>query len=171
MIKSTILALVLTIGIIGATAAAAPTDPQIADIAYTAGQIDITAAEQAIKKSKNADIIAFARQMESDHKAVNDQALALVKKLGVTPEDNPTSQALAKAASDKLAELAKLNGAAFDKAYIDNEVAYHKAVDNALSTVLIPSATNPELKLLLKTGLALFTEHEHHAEMVAAEFK
>jgi len=172
MIRTIMIAALLAMGLSGAAIAAdAPTDPQIAHIAYTAGQIDIAAAQQAIAKSKNADIVAFAKQMAEDHKAVNDQALALVKKLNVTPEDNPTSQALSKAAADKLAELAKLDGAAFDKAYIDNEVAYHKAVDAALSTTLIPAAQNAELKALLQRGLTLFTEHEKHAEMVAAEFK
>jgi putative membrane protein len=172
MIRTIMIAALLAMGLSGAAIAAdAPTDPQIAHIAYTAGQIDIAAAQQAIAKSKNADIVAFAKQMAEDHKAVNDQALALVKKLNVTPEDNPTSQALSKAAADKLAELAKLDGAAFDKAYIDNEVAYHKAVDAALSTTLIPAAQNAELKALLQQGLTLFTEHEKHAEMVAAEFK
>ena len=172
MIRTIMIAALLSMGLSGAAIAAdAPTDPQIAHIAYTAGQIDIAAAQQAIAKSKNADIVAFAKQMAEDHKAVNDQALALVKKLNVTPEDNPTSQALSKAAADKLAELAKLDGAAFDKAYIDNEVAYHKAVDAALSTTLIPAAQNAELKALLQQGLTLFTEHEKHAEMVAAEFK
>jgi len=172
MIKHVILAAALALGLAGvATAADAPTDPQIAHIAYTAGQIDIAAAEQAIKKSKNADIVAFAKQMEEDHKAVNDQALALVRKLGVTPEDNPTSQALSKAAADKLAVLDKLDGPAFDKAYIDNEVAYHQTVNGALSGTLIPAAQNAELKALLQQGLALFTEHQKHAEMVAVKFK
>ena len=106
---------------------AKPNDAQIAHIAYTAGQLDITAAEQAKQKSKNKDVLAFADDMERDHKAVNEKALALVKKLGVTPEDNDTSKALSKQAADKRAELAKLSGKAFDKAYIDNEVAYHKA--------------------------------------------
>ena len=146
-------------------------DPQIAHIAYTAGQIDVTAAEQALAKSTNQTVIDFANLMIADHKAVNEQALALVTKLGVTPEDNATSQALSKQAADKLAELDKLEGAAFDKAYLDNEVAYHVAVNSALSTLLIPSAQNAELKALLETGLKLFTEHQHHAEMVAAEFK
>jgi putative membrane protein len=109
--------------------------------------------------------------MARDHKAVNDQALALVKKLGVTPEDNDTSKALTKQAADKRAELAKLSGRAFDKAYIDNEVAYHKVVDSALETTLIPSATNADLKSLLQTGLKIFQGHEQHAEHVAAEFK
>jgi putative membrane protein len=172
MIRTAILATLLAFSTIAAAAAAdAPTDPQIAHIAYTAGQLDIAAAEQAIKKSKSQDIIDFANQMAADHKAVNDQAIALVTKLGVTPEDNPVSQSLSKAASDKLAELETLDGAAFDKAYIDNEVAYHNAVNGALSTLLIPSAQNAELKALLETGLVLFTEHEHHAQMVAAKFQ
>jgi putative membrane protein len=147
------------------------TDPQIAHIAYTAGQLDIQAAQQAEQKSKNKDVIAFAKDMERDHKAVNDKALALVKQLNVTPEDNDTSKALTKQAADKRAELGKLSGAAFDKAYIDNEVAYHKTVNAALQNTLIPSATNQQLKDLLTTGLKIFQGHELHAEHVAAEFK
>jgi putative membrane protein len=147
------------------------TDPQIAHIAYTAGVIDINAAKEALKKTKNKEVKQFAEDMERDHEAVNKQALALVKKLNVTPEDNDTSRALTKQAKDKLAELSKLNGAAFDKAYIENEVAYHKTVDSALETQLIPSASNPELKNLLQTGLKIFQGHEQHAEHVAADLK
>jgi putative membrane protein len=150
---------------------AKPTDPQIAHIAYTAGQIDIGAAKQALKKTKNKDVRAFADDMIKDHSAVNKQALALLKKLKVTPQDNPTSQALSKQAAAKRAELAKLNGAAFDKAYVDNEVAYHKTVNNALETQLIPSAQNGDLKSLLQTGLKIFQGHEQHAEHVDAALK
>jgi putative membrane protein len=150
---------------------AKPTDPQIAHIAYTAGLIDIAAAKQAISKTKNNDVKAFAEDMMRDHEAVNKQALDLVKKLKVTPEDNDTSKTLNKNASDKLAELAKLDGVGFDKAYIANEVAYHKAVDSALETTLIPSSTNPELKSLLQTGLKIFQGHEQHAEHVLATMK
>ncbi len=163
-------ALLLASGI-AAAQSAKPTDPQIAHIAYTAGLIDIQAAKLALKKSKNKDVRAFATDMEKDHKAVNDQALALLKKLKVTPEDNDTSKALSKQAADKRAELAKLNGAAFDKAYIDSEVAYHKTVNDALQNTLIPSASNQELKDLLSTGLKIFQGHQQHAEHVAAELK
>ncbi|WGS21621.1 MULTISPECIES: DUF4142 domain-containing protein [unclassified Bradyrhizobium] len=147
------------------------TDPQIAHIAYTAGVIDIKAAKQAESKASNKEVKAFAKDMVRDHEAVNKQALDLVKKLKVTPEDNDTSKALSKQAADKLAELAKLKGAAYDKAYIDNEVAYHKTVNTALETQLIPSASNPELKNLLQTGLKIFQGHEQHAEHVAAGLK
>ena len=109
--------------------------------------------------------------MVRDHEAVNKQALDLVKKLNVTPEDNDTSRTLSKNAAEKLAELGKLKGAEFDKAYVANEVAYHKAVDSALETSLIPNANNAELKSLLQTGLKIFQGHEQHAEQVAAGLK
>ncbi|HLX98401.1 MAG TPA: DUF4142 domain-containing protein [Roseiarcus sp.] len=146
---------------------AKPNDAEIAHIAYTAGVIDIKAAQLALQKSKNKEVRDFAQNMVHDHTAVNDQALALVKKLKVTPQDNDTSKALVKQAAAKRAELEKLSGAKFDKAYADNEVAYHKAVDSALETVLIPDATNAELKDLLTTGLKIFQGHEQHAEHVA----
>jgi putative membrane protein len=150
---------------------AKPNDAQIAHIAYTAGQIDIKAAELALQKSKNKEVRDFAENMVHDHKAVNDQALALVKKLHVTPEDNDTSKALVKQADAKEAELRQLSGGAFDKAYAENEVAYHKTVNGALETILIPDATNPELKDLLMTGLKIFQGHEQHAEHLAQSLK
>ncbi len=153
-----------------AQSAAKPTDPQIAHIAYTAGQLDIAAARQAIARTKNKDVKAFAEDMVRDHEAVNKQALDLVHKLKVKPEDNDTSRTLTTNAATKRAELAKLHGAAFDKAYIDNEVAYHKAVNSSLESTLIPSASNADLKSLLQTGLKIFQGHEQHAEHVAAEF-
>lgn len=155
----------------GLVQAAGPTDPQIAHIAYTAGQLDIEGAKQALGVSKNKDIRGFAEGMVSDHTAVNKQALDLVKKLKVTPEDNDTSRALSKAAADKRAELAKLKGTEFDKAYIANEVVYHQSVNGALESTLIPSASNSELKSLLQTGLKIFEGHQQHAEQVAAGLK
>jgi putative membrane protein len=149
--------------------AAAPNDAQIAHIAYTAGQIDVTAGQQALAKSKNPQVRAFAEEMVRDHTAVNERALALVKKLGVTPQANPTSAALSKAAAAKHDELAKLNGPAFDRAYLQNEVAYHKTVNAALSGTLIPNAQNASLKELLGTGLKLFQEHQAHAEHLAQD--
>jgi putative membrane protein len=163
-----------TLLLISGTASAQDTklnDAQIAHIAYTAGLADIANARLALKKSRNQEVRAFAREMERDHKAVNDKALALVKKLKVEPQDNPVSRSLAKGQVDERAKLGKLKGRAFDKAYIDNEVAYHKAVNGALQSTLIPSAHNGELKSLLETGLKIFQGHQEHAEHIASELK
>jgi putative membrane protein len=146
-------------------------DAQIAHIAYTAGVIDVAAGKQALEKSKNPAVREFAEEMVRDHQAVNDQALALVRKLGVTPEDNATSQALSRQAATEHDVLARLKGAAFDRAYVRNEVAYHRTVNAALKDTLIPNARNGELKSLLQTGLTLFTEHQTHAEHLATSVR
>jgi putative membrane protein len=171
MFRSAIIASAI-LGMSTAVAAAdAPTDPQIAHIAYTAGNLDIAAGKQALAKSHNKAVRAFAQEMVRDHGAVNAKALALLKKLKVTPADNPTSQGLTKAADAERAKLAKMSGVAFDREYVNNEVAFHKTVNGALEKVLIPSAKNAELKSLLETGLTLFKEHQAHAEQVAKELK
>ena len=127
--------------------------------------------KQALDKSHNKGVKAFAETMVRDHEAVNKQALALLDKLKVKPEDNDTSKSLTDAASKKLEELSQLSGAAFDKAYAENEVAYHQTVNGALEKTLIPSAQNGELKSLLQTGLKLFKEHEKHAVKLVSELK
>jgi len=165
------IAMALLVGGIAVAQPAKLTDPQIAHIAYTAGVIDVTAAELAGQKSQNPQVRSFAEDMVRDHKAVNKQALALVKKLNITPQDNDTSKALAKQANAKEAELGKQNGTAFDRAYIRNEVAYHQTGNDALQNTLIPSATNPELKGLLTTGLKIFQGHLQHAEQLAGSVK
>jgi putative membrane protein len=154
-----------------AAAAEGPTDPQIAHIAYTAGNIDIAAAKQALARTRNRAVRSFAQEMVRDHQAVNAKALALVKKLHVTPEANGTSTALSKQAQATLQKLSHLRGAAFDRAYASNEVAFHKTVNGALESTLIPSAKNDELKSLLQTGLTLFREHQTHAEHLAKGLK
>ena len=141
-----------------------PTDAEIAHIAYTAGQLDVAAGKQALAKSHDKAVRDFASEMVRDHTAVNDQALALVKKLGVTPQANATSEALSTAAAAEAKKLEALSGAAFDKAYVANEVAYHRTVNQALAKTLIPAAHNADLKSLLETGLALFGQHQSHAE-------
>jgi putative membrane protein len=171
MISKIALGAALAFGLATAANAAGPTDPQIAHIAYTAGQIDIAAARQALARSHNKAVLEFAREMVRDHVAVNKKALALVGKLHVKPEANPTSASLEKDAKAKLARYARLRGAAFDRAYVRNEVAYHQTVNGALESTLIPSANNADLKSLLETGLSLFREHQHHAEDLAKRIK
>ena len=89
----------------------------------------------------------------------------------MTPEANPTSAGLQRDASATLRRLSHLHGRSYDRAYANNEVAFHKTVNGALESTLIPSAKNGELKSLLETGLTLFREHQTHAEQVAKELK
>jgi putative membrane protein len=143
-------------------------DAQIASIVVTANQVDIDAGKLAASRSSDGEVKAFARLMVTDHTGVNKSATDLAAKLKVTPQDNPTSQSL-KADGDKnLAHLKTLKGTAFDKAYIDHEVAYHQQVIDALDKTLIPSATNEELKALLVKVRPAFVAHLEHAKRLQA---
>lgn len=141
-------------------------DPEIASVAVTANQVDINYASIAQKKSKNADVLQFAQTMAKDHQSVIDQATALVKKLGVTPKDNAVSQKLNSDAAKTRKSLNGKSDASFDKAYIDNEVAYHQAVISTVQNVLIPQSQNAELKALLQQVLPVLRTHLEHAQMV-----
>jgi putative membrane protein len=145
-------------------------DPEVASVAVVANQIDISYAEIAKEKSKNADILKFAETMSSDHKAVIDQAVALVTKLNVTPKDNDVSKKLLADAEATKKMLRSKSAKDFDKAYIDNEVTYHKAVIGAVETLLIPETENAELKALLQKVVPTLKAHLEHAEMVQKMF-
>ena len=167
--KTPIAAAVAALFLLGANAQAqSPSDAQIASIVVTANQVDIDAGKLAESKGSNAEVKAFGKQMVTDHSGVNKQAVALVTKLKVTPEDNPTSKSLKAGGADNLRNLEKLSGAAFDKAYVDHEVAYHQAVLDAVDQTLIPSAQNAELKALLVSVRPAFVAHLEHARMLQA---
>jgi putative membrane protein len=154
-----------------ASAQAKLTDPEIASIAVTANQVDIDQAAVATARSKNQDVLHFAATMTSDHKAIIKQAVALVTKLKVTPQDNAVSQKLTADAAKTVASLKTKSGKEFDKAYVDNEVAYHKAVIDVVQNTLIPATTNAELKALLEKVLPALRTHLEHAEMVQKNLK
>lgn len=162
-IGAAIVAAVFAVGGAAHAADDGPSDMQIAHIAYTAGLLDIRYAHLALAKSDNPRIREFAELMIQDHSAVNEQAGALLAKLGATPEDNPTSRQLIANAKAKRDELAALDGAAFDRAYAENELAYHEFVNETVETAFIPAADNREFRDLLRSALTVFKVHENHA--------
>ena len=164
----TVLIIAAALAVPAATAAQAVTDAQIASIVVTANQVDIDAGKLAAERASRPEVKKFGELMVTDHTGVNKAAVDLVTKLKVTPQDNPTSQSL-KAGGDKnLASLRTLKGAAFDKAYVDQEVAYHAAVLDAVDEVLIPNASNADLKALLVKVRPAFVAHLEHARKVQA---
>lgn len=141
-------------------------DLEIAHVAYIADNIDIQYAHIALALSTNPEVREFANTMIRDHEAVNEQALALLKKLDAQPQDNFLSQALQDGAVKIINELTALRGDAFDKRYAENELAYHKSVNELVENTFIPNIENAEVKELFKAGLEIFKVHEGHAEMM-----
>jgi len=149
-------------------AAAGPTDPQIAAIVVTANQVDIDAGKLAESKGQSKDVKQFGQQMVTDHAGVNKSATELVTRLKVKPEENDTSNSLKKGGEDNLANLRKLSGADFDRAYIEHEIAYHQTVLDALDKTLVPNAQNADLKALLVKVRPAFVAHLEHAKQIQA---
>lgn len=149
-----------------AALAQAVTDAQIAAIVVTANQVDVDAGKVAESRGTHPEVKAFGRQMVADHAGVNTQATALVTRLKVKPEDNPTAQSLKAGGAENVKKLSGLSGAAFDKAYIDHEVVYHQQVLDALDKTLIPGAQNAELKALLEKVRPAFVAHLNHAQTI-----
>ena len=142
-------------------------DLEITHVAYTADNIDIRYAHLALAISKNPAVHKFAKTMIRDHEAVNEQALALLAKLKAQPQDNFLSKTLSRNSEKLIDEMSKLRGAAFDRRYAENELAYHKAVNDLVGNAFIPNIENAEVKALFKAGLEIFQAHEKHAaEMV-----
>ena len=151
--------------------AIAPTDAQIAMIVVVADSVDVNYGKLAAQETSNKAVKEFAETMVRDHTAVNDKATALAQKLGLTPEESDTSRSLKKGGDENIAKLKTLKGKAFDKAYVDHEVAYHQAVIDALDKTLIPSAQNAELKALLVKVRPAFVAHLEHAQHIQSTLK
>ena len=152
--------------LLGAAAAGAQSinDAQIASIVVTANQVDIDAGELAQKTATHPEVKKFGEMMATDHTGVNKAAVELATKLKVTPEDNDTSRALKAGGDQNLAHLKTLKGAAFDKAYVDHEVAYHTQVLEAIDKTLVPNTKNAELKALLVKVRPAFVAHFKRAK-------
>ena len=151
-------------GLSAQTAAPDLTDPEVAHVAVTANSIDIDLARFAESRTHNGGVKQFAATMITDHGAVNAQAAALAARLGVTPKDNAVSQSLLKGAAEARVALEPLHGSAFDRAYIDREVACHQAVLDALDGLLIPTSSNADLRNLLVAVRPAIAAHLEHAK-------
>lgn len=170
--KSIILAAGLAVSVANTAYADDPADLndlEIAHVAYVADNIDIRYAHLALAISSNPAIQTFAETMIRDHTAVNEQALALLAKLNAQPQDNFLSRSLQENAEKLITEMSQLRGAAFDKRYAENELAYHKAVNDLVGNTFIPNIENAEVKALFEAGLEIFQAHEGHAEMMVEQ--
>jgi putative membrane protein len=161
-------AVILTLAALAA--AAAPTaraqapaavldDPTIVAIFDAANTWDMQTSDVALKKSRNTEVRRFAAMMVHDHKAVRQLGRDLARKLHVTPTPPGKDFALSQNHVAAMKALRGAKGRAFDKAYIDHEVAYHQAVIDAVTKQLLPATKNAELKALEEKVAPNFVAH------------
>ena len=145
-------------------------DATIVAIFDAANTYDIEAGVLAEQKAKNHDVHEFAEMMQRDHKAVRQQGRDLAASLKVTPTP-PANSALAKAHVAAMQKLRGLSGAAFDRAYMQNEVDFHNAVINAVTTTLLPAIQNAQLKDLVTKVAPAFVAHRDRAQNILNNLK
>ena len=139
------------------------TEGEVASIALVANYVSINYGKIAKAKSTNKVVLRFAETMINDHMNLISSATAINSKLAVAPKDNAISQKLLNDAAKITKELRSKSGRAFDKAYIENEIAYHKFVIKRIETELIPETTNAEMRTLLENILSSFKSHLQYA--------
>ncbi|MGH7713295.1 MAG: DUF4142 domain-containing protein [Gemmatimonadaceae bacterium] len=134
-------------------------DAAIVGIFDAANTWDITTGSLATKKARRADVREFGAMLARDHEQVRQQGRDLAKKLGVTPTPVAKDFALRKSHEDALQRLNGLTGTAFDRAFLEHEVAYHKAVIDAVTSTFLPAIQNAELKGFVQKVAPAFQAH------------
>jgi putative membrane protein len=144
-------------------------DPTIVAIFDAANTFDIEASDLAAKKAVHPDVRKLGSQFAHDHAAVRQQGRDLAKKLGVTPTPPKTDKS-ARDHADAMSKLNAAKGDAFDQAYLANEVAYHKAVIDAINQTLLPAIQNAELKAFVQKVAPAFEAHLAAAQKLAEKY-
>jgi putative membrane protein len=140
-------------------------DPTIVAIFDAANTWDIETGALAEKKGTTKEIRDFGAMLVHDHTMVRQQGRDLAKKLGVLPTP-PKDFAMAKDHEQAMKTLRAAKGKEFDRAFLQNEVAFHKAVIDAVTQTLLPATRNQELKNLVTRVAPAFQAH-----MAAAQQK
>lgn len=140
-------------------------DATIVAIFDAANTWDIETGKLAEKKGTTKDVRDFGAMLVHDHTMVRQQGRDLAKKLGVTPTP-PKDFAMAKDHEAALKTLRAAHGKEFDRAFLENEVRFHKAVIDAVNQTLLPAIQNQQLKDLVTRIAPAFQAH-----MMAAQRK
>jgi putative membrane protein len=138
-------------------------DATIVAIFDAANTADIETGQLAAKRGSSKEVREFGAMLARDHEMVRQKGRDLASKLGVTPTP-PADDASAKAHAEAMAMLRTKKGADFDRAFLQHEAAFHKAVIDAVTSTLLPAIDNAELKDLVVKVAPAFQAH-----MIAAQ--
>lgn len=139
-------------------------DPTIVGILDAANGWDVATGSLAASKATRTDVKDFGKMLATVHTAVQNQGRDLAKKLGVTPTPVAKDFALLVNHEAAMKRLNGLSGTAFDKAFLEHEVAYHQAVIDAVTNSFLPAIQNAELKKFVSDLAPAFIAHRNQAQ-------
>jgi putative membrane protein len=138
-------------------------DATIIAIFDAANAADIETGQLAVERGQSKEVRDFGAMLVRDHQSVRQLGRDLAAKLHVTPTP-PKDDSAAKAHAEALARLRSLSGAAFDRAFLEHEAAFHKGVIDAVKTTLLPAIKNAEVKALVEQVAPAFEAHMRAAQ-------
>src|SRR5687768_8908875 len=142
-----------------ATVAAAPLDDAtIVAIFDAANTADIETGRLAAERGASKEVRDFGNMLVHDHTTVRQSGRDLAQRLGVTPTP-PAGDASAAAHLQAMATLRSKQGADFDRAFLEHEVAFHQGVIDAVKSTLLPAIQNAELRQLVVEVAPAFEAH------------
>ena len=140
-----------------------PDDPTIVAIFDAANTWDMETGALAQKRGSTKAVRDFGAMLVRDHQQVRKQGRDLATSLKVHPTP-PKDFALAKDHTDAMKRLRGLRGQAFDKAFLEHEVSYHRAVLDAVGNTLLPATQNAQLRDLEQKVAPAFEAHMKAAQ-------
>jgi putative membrane protein len=144
----------------------AMTDSEVAAVVQTANEGEVMHGQAASTRATNAEVRAFAQMMVTDHSNANEQLRNFLSTNNMTASETGASSALRDNAQRSLTALNSYNGAAFDREYMNSQVAMHQWVLNSLDNTLIPSTRNAGLRTWLQGQRAAVATHLDRARRI-----
>ena len=125
------------------------TPAKIAAVATASNLDEIDPSRVALTNSQNPAVVAFARDMVTQHTALEQQLRDMLTRKKMVEQDNALSLQLKRNAKPTLDSLRAKRGVEFDNAYVVQQIASHNMTLQTLDTSLIPNATDPDMKTML----------------------
>lgn len=120
-------------------------------------------------KIKGTDAVKrYGEMLVQDHSSSDKELIAMAKKKGLAkiPAEKPQTEAekqAMKETREKMAGIARLEGADFDRAYVQAMVEGHEK-ELAMSDELIAKATDPDLETFLEARKSTLRRHAQTAK-------
>ena len=154
-----------------APVAGAMTDANIAAVASASNQDEIQTSRVELEKGENADVKAFAQKMVDEHTRMEQEMTQLLQSKSMTPQDNPQSTQMKQAAQSALQMLQGMTGRALDSAYVAHQVQSHQMTLQALDSMLIPNAQDPQVKAMLEKARPAVAQHLADAQKLQGSMR
>ncbi len=135
------------------------TDANIAAVASASNQDEIQSSQVALSKGENAQVKQFAQRMVDEHTRMEQEMQALLQSKGLAPQDNAQSTQMKQTAQSAIQAMQAMTGRQLDSAYVAHQVQAHGATLQALETMLIPNARDPQMKAMLEKARPAVAQH------------